>query len=430
MSDPAGNAREQGLELADDPPPTRLSKRFAVALATLYLGTYSASVGMSIVAWPVTVAALEPAGKVLWLSAVTGVYALVNIVATPIAGALSDRSTSRFGMRKPFIAVGVVASVAGLVVQGLSHSVVQLLAGVVLFGLGNAVLTGGAGALVPDQVPEEHRGRAQGIVMVCIVSSGVLASVFLPMFLADQILLFTAPAVVMVVALIFVLVVLEDRRLSVTERDALPHRNLLAEFKIDPRTVPDYSWAWIGKVVVVLGTVLTSTYGVYVLTDQLHVGPGELAGLITLTGLVGLVTAIGGAVLGSQISDRLRIRKSLVVYTTLFIAAGAVIIAFAPNVPVYLIGLVVMGLGAGAYGPVDGALIIDVLPGEGRESGKYMSLMTVADQLPRSFGPFLGSGIAALGALTALGGYSLVYLVGGVVAVAGGLLVRRIRGSM
>ncbi|MCM6761146.1 MFS transporter [Rathayibacter sp. ZW T2_19] len=401
-----------------------------LALVILYIGTYSASVGMAIVAWPVTVAELEPDDKVLWLSLLTGLYALVNIVITPLAGALSDRSTSRLGMRKPFIAAGVLFALAGLVVMGLSASVAQLLLGAVLLGIGNAVITGGAGALVPDQVPEQHRGRVQGIIMVCIVSSGVLASIFLPMFLGNRFLLFTAPGYVMIVALVMVLFILRDRRLSQAERDAQPKRNILSEFKINPRSVPDYSWVWIGKVVVVLGTVLTSTYGVYVLTDQLGVGPDELPGLITITGLVGLVTAILGAVLGSQISDRLKIRKSLVIYTTLFIAAGAIIVAFSPSVPVYMVGLVLLGLGSGAYSPVDGALVIDVLPGEGRESGKYMSLIVVADQLPRSFGPILGSGIAAIGALTAIGGYSLVYLVGAVIAVVGGLFVRKVRGSM
>lgn len=433
MSDFTDSVHEVALESSHEVPPKlpqRLSKRFVLALIILYVGTYSASVGMAIVAWPVTVAALEPDEKVLWLSVVASAYAVVNIICTPLAGALSDRSTSRFGMRKPFIVVGVLFALAGLVVMGLSNSVATLLVGVILLGIGNAVITGGAGALVPDQVPEEHRGRVQGIIMVCIVTSGVLASVFLPMFLSNQFLLFTASGYIMVLALVLVLILLRDRRLSAEERDAQPKRNLIAEFKINPRSVPDYSWVWIGKVIVVLGTVLTSTYGVYVLTDQLGVSAEELPGIITVTGLVGLFTAIIGAVVGSQISDRLKIRKSMVLYTTLFIAAGAIIVAFSPSVPVYLVGLVILGLGSGAYSPVDGALVIDVLPGEGRESGKYMSLITVADQLPRSFGPLLGTAVVAIGALASIGGYTLVYLVGAVVAVAGGLLVRKVRGSM
>ena len=434
MSDPinlAVDAAEGYPHEAAPQAPQVLSKRFVFALVLLYVGTYLAAVGMAIVAWPLTVARLVPDEKVLWLSIVTGIYALVNVLITPLAGTMSDRCTSRLGMRRPFILGGVALGAAGLAVMAFSDGVGQLLVGVVLMGLGNATVTGAAGALIPDQVPERHRGRMQGLMMVCIVSSGLLASIFLPMLISNQVALFGVPAVVMVIAALLVSAVLNDRHLSKAERAQMEKpKNFFAEFKIKPREIPDYSWAWVGKFVVVLATVLTSTYGVYILTDQLKVSPEELPGVITLTGLVGLATAIIGAVGGSWISDKLQKRKSLVLFTTLLMAAGAVVVAFSPSVPVYLVGLVLLGLGAGAYSPIDGALFIDVLPGGGKESGKYMSLMTVADQIPRSFGPILGSAIIALGALTSLGGYQVMYLVAAVIGVVGGFTVRKIKGSM
>jgi MFS family permease len=411
--------------------PEKLSGRFTVALILLYLGVYTSSVGLFIVSWPVTIARLQPDDKVLWLSVVASIYAVVNIIVTPIAGTLSDRCTARLGMRRPFILIGGAFAVAGLFTMGLSDGIGHLLIGVVLMGLGNSTITGAAGALVPDQVPERNRGRVQGLIMVCIALSGVVAAVFLPQLITNQLALFGVPAVIMVIAVIVVNIVLKDRRLSPAERASVEKpKNIFAEFKIKPSAVPDYSWAWISKVIVVLATVLTSTYGVYVLTDQLHVSQAELPGILTLTGLVGLFTAIGGAVGGSWLSDKLQKRKSLVLLTTIFMAAGAIIVAFSPNVPVYLIGLVLLGIGAGAYSPIDGALFIDVLPGGGKESGKYMSLMTVADQIPRSFGPLIGSAIVAIGAITAIGGYTIIYIVGAIVGIIGGIMVRKIKGSM
>lgn len=429
----------QALEAAETPPnsagevvpqPTS-SKRFVVALVALYLGAYVPAVGMGTVAWPLIVARLEPGDKTLWLSVVTGVYALVNVIGTPVAGVLSDRCTSRLGMRRPFIIVGVLFSVIGLGIMAISGSILVLLLGVILQGIGNAAITGAANALVPDQVPAHLRGRIQGVIMVCIVSSGVLAAIFLPLFASNQLALFGAPALLMLVAAVFANIVLHDRHLSRAEARAMKRpANFLREFRIDPRTIPDYSWAWVGKFIVILSTVLTSTFGIYVLTDQLGVSAKDLPGLITVTGLVGLLTAILGAVGGSVISDKLRKRKSLVFGTTILMAVGALVVAFSPSVPVYLVGLVILGLGSGAYSPLDGALFIDVLPGNGTQSGKYMSLMTVADQIPRSFGPILGSAIVAIGALTSLGGYSLMYIVGALIAILGGLTVRRIKGSI
>lgn len=426
----AGNPGDlAGLEYQ---PPETLRPRFVVSLVILYLGVYVAAVGLSIVAWPLTVARLDPAEKVFWLSLVTGLYAVLNVVVTPIAGILSDRCTSRLGMRRPFIMVGILFSLVGFAVMAFSGNIAQLMLGVVFQGLGNATVTGGAGAIVPDQVPERHRGRVQGLLLLCISVSGVLASVFFPQLAANQLALYLAPAALMLIAGVIVSVILKDRHLSRAERARVQRpANIFKEFRIRPSTIPDYSWAWISKVAVVLGTVLTSTYGVYVLTDQIRISPASLPNVLTLTSLLGLGTTILGAVLGSYISDKLRIRKSLVLYTSLIIAVGAVVVAFSHSLPMYVAGLLILGLGAGAYTPIDGAVFIDVLPGQGKDSGKFLSLMTVADQLPRSFGPIIGSLLVSAGTLVAaLGGYTLVYLAGAVAAVAGGLLVRKIKGSI
>lgn len=55
-----------------------------------------------------------------------------------------------------------------------------------------------------------------------------------------------------------------------------------------------------------------------------------------------------------------------------------------------------------------------------------MAIITIADQLPRSVGPFVALAVIALGAQTPVGGYPGLYLVAAVVAVAGELLVHRV----
>lgn len=173
----------------------------------------------------------------------------------------------------------------------------------------------------------------------------------------------------------------------------------------------------------------TTTYGIYFLTDQLGVDDVELPGLVTATGLVGLATAVLGAVIGSWASDRFGIRKKLVFCSSLVVSAGAVVISLAPGVGVYFLGMAVTGLATEILMPVDGALVIDVLPGEGAETGKYMAVSGLADSIPRSVGPMLAPMVVAVGGLTPLGGYPALYLAGAGLAIVGGLLVRRINGS-
>lgn len=413
------------------PAPERLRIQSVLGIASAQLGTSIPAVALFLVAWPITIGSMAPENKAFVLSLVAGLGALVGIVVTPVAGALSDRCTSRWGMRRPFLLVGTLAAVGGLLFMAVAKDVTSLILGALLFSAGSSIYSGGNAALVPDQVPERHRGRIMGLSMVMTVSAGVVASVVLPMFIGNQFLVFAAPAALMGTTTVLTLILVRDRRLSTADSGGkLTVRDILGQFQVNPKHIPDYSWAWLGKAVTTLGTVLTTVYGIYFLTDHLHVSPAELPGVITLTGLIGLLTAVGGAVLGSWISDRFRIRKKMVLYTSTLIFIGAMVAAFAPNVSVYLVALVIMGIGTGAYFPVDGAVMIDVLPGEGRETGKFMGLMTLADQFPRSFGPFAAAGVLSLGALIPNGGYPAVFIVGGTIAILGGLLVRKVKGSV
>lgn len=411
--------------------PVRLDKKMVVALGMGQFGNATGTVSMVLVSLPITVAALDSANKEVSLGVLLGIQSLLAIVAIPLFGALSDRCISRVGMRRPFIVLGTVVEAAAMVMMGLAPGIGVLVAGAVLASLGAAIFTGGYSALVPDQVPEPSRGRVMGLLMVMIALAGLIASIALPAFIGNQLALFAIPAGVMLLTSAFAVVVLEDRILDPADRkDGKIVAALVDGLRFNPLKVPDYSWAWTGKALVTLANALTTTYSVYLLTDHLHVTAEDLPGLITITGVIGLFTALGGAAFGSWLSDRLRMRKKFALYTAAMVLAGALVIAFTPNVAVYLVGLVIMGLGTGAYFPIDGAILVDVLPGEGRESGKYMGLMQVADRLPRSLGAFIAPAVLGLGGLTALGGYPFVYIVGGVVAIIGGLLVRKIKGSI
>jgi hypothetical protein len=76
----------------------------------------------------------------------------------------------------------------------------------------------------------------------------------------------------------------------------------------------------------------------------------------------------------------------------------------------------ITGLATGTLMPVEGA-------------GRYTSLAGLSDSIPRSVGPLLAPAVISLGALTPVGGYPLLYVLGGLLALAGGLMIRRVRGS-
>lgn len=411
--------------------PAKLRARVVIALAMSQFGNAIPAVSMVLVSWPYTIGALAPNDKTFFLSLLTGLVAVVGIIVSPIAGVLSDRCTSRLGMRRPFLIIGALGGMAAMAIMGVATNVTTLIIGALFYAAASGIYVGGNAPLVPDQVPDRHRGRVMGLIQVMLVFAGLIASIVLPMFLGQQLLVFAIPGIAFGIAAFIAVLLIEDRHLRKDQiQGRLSVTDIFAQFKINPCSIPDYSWAWLGKAITTLGTVLTSVYSYYYLTDHLEVSSEALPAVLSLTGIVGLGTAILGAVVGTWISDKFRIRKKMVLYTSLTILAGALVAAFAPNVGVYVVALVIIGLGTGAYFPVDGAVMIDVLPGSGAESGKYMGLMTLADQSPRSLGPFLAAGILALFSFIPGWGYPAVFIVGGVVAVIGGLLIRKVEGSI
>ena len=88
---------------------------------------------------------------------------IIAMLVQPAMGILSDRSTSRFGRRRPFIFVGVLFDLVFLAAIGLSGSYWALLVAILLQQFSANVSHGPLQGLIPDLVPEDQRGRASAV---------------------------------------------------------------------------------------------------------------------------------------------------------------------------------------------------------------------------------------------------------------------------
>jgi MFS family permease len=103
----------------------------------------------------------------------------------PMAGMVSDRSTSRWGRRRPFIFSGALLNLVFLLIIAASPLVVGtaldrtispalgvgaaylvLLVGIVLLQVSSNLGHGALQGLIPDLVPEDQRGRSSGVKAV------------------------------------------------------------------------------------------------------------------------------------------------------------------------------------------------------------------------------------------------------------------------
>ena len=126
------------------------------ALASLYLGLSFTWLPYPLVVLPSEVREFYPIGYA------TGLGAIFAITVPPIVGAWSDRITTRFGRRRPFMVAGVLLGSIGLIVMMTAHSYTQFVIGHVIAQI---FLNGAAAAyyaIIPDIVPDAEFGKASG----------------------------------------------------------------------------------------------------------------------------------------------------------------------------------------------------------------------------------------------------------------------------
>jgi MFS family permease len=94
---------------------------------------------------------------------------MVAILVQALMGYLSDRSTSRWGRRRPFIAAGTLGELAVFALMGLTLGLEGMQGYAVLFALyilsmiSSNTAHAATQGLIPDLVPESERGRFSGV---------------------------------------------------------------------------------------------------------------------------------------------------------------------------------------------------------------------------------------------------------------------------
>jgi len=88
---------------------------------------------------------------------------IIAMLVQPATGLISDRSTSRFGRRRPYILIGAVLDLVFLAAIGLSWNYWSLLVAVLLIQFSSNISHGPLQGLIPDMVAEDQRGKASAV---------------------------------------------------------------------------------------------------------------------------------------------------------------------------------------------------------------------------------------------------------------------------
>ncbi|NSC21650.1 MFS transporter [Streptomyces albus subsp. chlorinus] len=390
----------------------RWTAALSLANASVWVGWY----GPLQVLLALQAAELAPGGrsKESVLAWVTGIGAAVSLVANPLFGAVSDRTTSRWGRRTPWIAAGAVGGAAGLAVLALAPSTTAMVLGWCLVQLALNATFAALVAAVPDRVPGPQRGTVGGWLGVS-QTLGVVLGTGLALAAGGITAGYLACALFTVLAVVPYLLLRQDAALPRTLRPAFTWRG----FWISPRAHPDFGWAWLTRFLVNLGNSLVLLYLLYYLRDVLELAEPE-DGVLVLTAL-NAVLLLATVLAGGVWSDRVGRRKPFVLGAGAVMAAAAALMALWQTWTGALTAAALLGIGFGVFTSVDFALMADVLPAA-RDRGKDLGVINIANSLPQVAAPAL----AAL-LVTRAGGYPALYLASAAIGLLGAVLVLRIR---
>jgi MFS family permease len=357
------------------------------------------------------------------LAVVTATGALLAMVGNPFFGRLSDRTTSRLGMRRPWMVTGLVGGSLGILVVALAPNVAVVLVGWCIAQLLFNALLAALAAVLPDQVPISQRGLVSGVLGVCVPIASVSGTFLVQLFTGNRLAMFLAPCAIGGFFVLLFAARLHDRRLARADRPAWSLRELAGTFYVNPRTSPDFAWAFASRFMFVLAYAVLVTYQAYYLLEKIGSAEADVPRQIFLGTLVQSAVIVAASLVGGRLSDRTGRRKVFVLTASIVYGLAMFALAVAASFNGFLVGMAIGGLGFGVYMAVDLALVVDVLP-DSDNAAKDLGVLNIAGALPFSVAPGIASAILALGG----GSYGVLYAVAGVWAVLGALAILPVKG--
>jgi MFS family permease len=352
---------------------------------------------------------------VVWSGLILSIGGLAGVIAGPLAGMLSDRTTSRWGRRRPW-------AIGGTLLTGAASDPVGVGAAWVGVSVGIAVLSAALTAMIADQVFAQ-RGTASALVssaQAVGIVVGVGAVVLLGLGIGASYVALAG----------FILVVGVGTALSLPDPQPAERTRFSAERTAERPTwrqrlgaLQDKNFGWVlaSRLTVnlgnALGTALLLFFLLYGVGSPAESAEDDLLVLIVIY----TVFVVAASLVAGAISDRTGRRKSIVIVAALVQALSAVMILVSPTFVGTAVAAAVMGVGYGAYMAVSLALATDLLP-RPEHNARDLGVVNVSANLGQLLGPLLGAGLVAL-----VGGFWLLFLAAGVLSVLGAIMTVAVR---
>ncbi|MGI5154369.1 MFS transporter [Microbispora sp. CA-102843] len=434
-------------------PAGRVTTGWMTLLALAQMGVIMAMTVGNQILLPSHVAHIDPVHKEASLATVFAVGAVCTIIANPLFGAMSDRTRSRFGRRRPWIVGGALVCAASLVFLAWQESLAGLVVGWAVAQLAFTAALAAAIATVPDQVPVRQRGKVSALAGVGQLTGPLLGGVVATVLLTGTKAGFLAMAVlILLLVLPFGLFTREPAETTaaaaataaVAVGTTAPAaaavataagtagsppfdvRSFLRGLWVSPRRHPDFAWSWLSRLLITLTLAMAIGYLQYYLRDAVHyerLFPDSTVeqGVVVLVAVFTLSSVVP-TLLAGWLSDRYGSRRPAVFVGGLTMAASGLVLTFLTSWSAAIAASVLLGAGYGMFAAVDQAMVTQLLPADA-DRAKDLGIVSLANSASNTLGPVIAAPL-----VTSAGGYPLMYGVAAGFATLGACLIWRIRG--
>jgi MFS family permease len=283
---------------------------------------------------------------------------LAGALVQPIVGAMSDRTRTRFGRRRPYFVIGVALTAASLLFLAGFPPIVPMLMVLSINAFFLNVAVDPYMALLADLVPIDQRGRV-GALLAVFNMLGQIAATVAALFLWDR-----SPELVFLIVAIALVVSFGITTVFIREPDAPPRPSEplgidVGGYLRDLAGRRDLLLYILAAALYWMGTGGVLPYLTRFGVNVLGLSEGESFQLL----LPALAGTIIGAVPAGYVADR-RGKKPVIAVGLFAYAVIAVVASQVATVPQALLAMGVVGLANGVWTALAIPLLVDLVPRE------------------------------------------------------------------
>jgi len=346
------------------------------------------------------------------IALVLSLAGVAGCIISPIIGYISDRTSGRFGRRRPYILLGIVG--ASACIWGLPHA--RTFGALVLYSAAMYSLVIFAEtpywSLLPDITPQRQRSTASG-VMNLMGSLGLIAFFLIgwKIWESNPLAVFRAVAIVCFVSVLVTIVLIRE-----PERPSgkPPSMTGIASYLRSVAKETDAVKFYIVQFFLWLGLMIVVPFNTLFVVEELGASEGDSLLVPMAFSIVSTIFVLPLGMLGDRIG-----RRGILSFMIALWAVAEIVVMFSQNLTHALITIGFTGIPFAAIIGVGYAFFLDLIPKE--RTAEFVGLSFISIALPQMIGPLVG------GALIDTLGYRWIFPASAVFLIAAFIMLRFVR---